>query len=287
MEPKVVPKSDLLWLLTSLIGMAIIYLNLTWQSTGNLDLLTTNSLFWGAILGLLWRRRNNLNFQNGSISSFIGLVFIGLIISKTFTLFWFESSLLSLLPFCGLIALCLIASGFKGLSQYTQELFLAWFLFFPTGVIGYFVDSVLQITILNAKFASYLLYYLGFDVVSQGNEVLLSLPHLGTFKAIVDYPCAGVPMILLLLKLALLVILFVPIPDLQKIYIPLLAIVFGFLLGVVRVCILTLLIPNIDHFNYWHGAQGDQIFSTIAIVSFAAFCYFILETNHTKLLAKS
>jgi len=287
MESKIVPKSDYLWFFAGLISMAILYVSLTWRSTGNADQLTTNLLFWGAILGLLWRRKSNLNFQNDSISSFIGLVFLGLILSKTYTLFWFESALLSLLPFCGLIALCLIASGFKGLSQYFKELFLAWFLFFPTGVIGYFVDGILQITILNAKFASYLLYYLGFKVSSQGNEVLLFLPNLGKFKAIVDYPCAGVPMILLLLKLALLLICFVPLAGSQKIYIPLLAIVFGFLLGVVRVCILTLLIPNLSQFKYWHGAQGDQIFSTIAIVSFAAFCYWILETNPNNLLAKS
>ena len=288
MESKVVPKKDVLWFLASSIGMAILYLSLTWRSTGNADQLTTNTLFWGAILGLLWRRRSKLNFQNGnSLSGFMGLGLLGLVISKTFNLFWFESALLSLLPFCGLLALCLIASGFKGLSQYVQELFLAWFLFFPTGVIGYFVDGVLHITILNAKFASYLLYYLGFNVVSQGNEVLLALPDLGKFKAIVDYPCAGVPMILLLLKLGLLLICFVSLPGNQKTYIPILAIVFGFLLGVVRVCILTLLIPNASQFEYWHGAQGDQVFSTIAIVSFAAFCYWILETNSTKMLVKS
>ena len=287
MESKVVPKGDRLWLFTSLIAMAILYLSLTWRSTENADQLTTNTLFWGAIIGLLWRRQSNLDFQNDSISSFIGLALLGLIISKTFTLFWFESALLSLLPFFCLFALCLIASGFKGLGQYIQELFLAGFLFFPTGVIGYFVDGVLHITILNAKFASYLLYYLGFNVVSQGNEVLLSLPNLGKFKAIVDYPCAGVPMILLLLKLALVLIFFVPLPGTQKTYVPLVAIAFGFLLGVTRVCILTLLIPNISQFEYWHGAQGDQIFSTIAIVSFSAFGYWILETHPTKLVAKS
>lgn len=287
MESKVSPQGDRLWLMTSSIGMAILYLSLTWRSTSNVDQLTTNTLFWGAILGLLWRKKSNLNFQSDSISSFIGLILLGLILSKTFALFWFESPLLSLLPFCGLVTLCLIASGFKGLSQYIQELFLALFLFFPTGVIGYFVDGVLQITILNAKFASYLLYYFGFDVVSRGNEVLLALPDLGQFKAIVDYPCAGVPMILLLLKLALLLICFVPLRGSQKIYIPLMAIAFGFILGVVRVCILTLLIPNLDQFDYWHGAQGDQIFSTIAIISFSAFCYWVLENNPTKLLAKS
>lgn len=272
---------DRLWLGFSLVGMAILYLGLIWKTTGDLDQLTISMVFWGAIIWLLWRKRNYLQYRSEPVSSFIGLLLLGLILSKTTTLFWFESTLLPLLPIAGAIALALIASGFEGLFQYRRELFFAWFLFFPEGVIGHFIDRTVQITILNAKFATYFLYYIGFDVSSQGNQVILSLPELGEFKAIVDYPCAGIPMILLMLKLALLLISMTPLPKRERLLIPSFSIALGFFLGVVRVCVLTLLIPNSARFDYWHGAAGSQIFSTLAITIFAGFCWWILERKET------
>ena len=269
-------------LLSGLIATVILYLNLTWN-TGDIDLVTTSGFYWGAIICLLWRKRDRLNYDGELFSSCLGLFLLGLIISKVLSLFWFESTLLPLFPLAMALALALIASGFKGLSQYKQELFFAWFLFFPEGAIGHAIDNIVHITILNAKFATYFLYYIGFDVASQGNQVLLSLPELGQFKAIVDYPCAGVPMILLMLKFALLLISLASLSKQEKLIVPTFSIVLGFLLGVVRVSILTLLIPNPSKFDYWHGAQGSQIFSTLAITIFAGFCYWILERKQAKI----
>lgn len=270
-------KSDRLWLGSSLVGIAILYLGLIWKTTGDIDQLTISMVFWGAIMAMLWRRKDYLQYRSEPISSFIGLLLLGLMLSKITTLFWFESTLLPLFPIGSAIALALIASGFQGFAQYRRELFFSWFLFFPEGVIGHVIDSMVHITILNAKFATYFLYYIGFNVASQGNQVILSLPELGEFKAIVDYPCAGVPMILLMLKLALLLISFAPLTKKERYLIPLFSTALGFLLGVIRVCILTLLISNPSRFDYWHGAQGSQIFSTLAITIFAGFCYWILE----------
>lgn len=265
------------WLFSSLVGVAILYLNLIWKTTGNIDQLTTDILFWGTIIWLLWRKKDVLKYDSNFLSSFLGLMLLGLILAKTSTLFWFESSLLSLLPLSAAIALALIASGFIGLGQYIQELFFAWFLFFPTGVIGHFIDNLVHITILNAKFATYLLYYCGFEVATQDNQVILSLPELGNFKAIVDYPCAGMPMILLMLKLALILISLITLSPQKRLLITSFSMLLGFLLGVIRVSILTLLISYPSRFNYWHGSSGSQIFSTLAIVIFSVFCYWLLE----------
>jgi cyanoexosortase A len=273
-------KDDRLWLLSGLAAIAMLYLNLIWKTTRDIDQLTTSGFYWGAIIWLLWRRRDYLRDHiNHSelFSSFTGLLLLGLVLSKTLNLFSFESTLLPLLPLGMAIALALIASGFSGFTQYRQELFFAWFLFFPEGVIGHWLDGIVHITLLNAKCATYFLYYLGFNVVSQGNQVLLSLPELGEFKAIVDYPCAGVPMILLMLKFALLLISTASLSRQEQLLIPAFSVILGFWLGVVRVAILTLLIPNPTQFVYWHGSQGSQIFSTLAITIFAGFCYWILE----------
>jgi len=272
-------KDDRLWLFSSLISLAVLYLGLIWRTTADIDRLTTDCLFWGVILWLLWQKKDDRKYSSDPVSSFVGLLLLGSILSKTITLFSFESSLLPLLPIAWAFSLSLIASGFKGLNQYHRELFFTWFLFFPTGVIGNFVDSIIHITIINAKVSTYLLYYLGFNVKSYNNEVILALPELGKFKAIVDYPCAGVPMILLILKLALLFVSCVSLSKSKQIFLPIFSIVLGFLLGVIRVCILTLSIPNQAQFEYWHGAQGSQIFSTLAIAIFSGCCYWILQQN--------
>lgn len=277
---KLLLKNDKFWLFSSLISFTILYLNLTWKTTGDIDRLTTDSLFWVAILWLLWQRRDGLSSDSDLFSTFFGLSLVILVLSKSISLFEFESTLIPLIPFFATLGLAFIASGFKGLRQYWRELFFAWFLFFPTGVIGYFLDRILHITVLNAKFATYFLYYFGFNVVSQGNEVLLSLPQMGNFKAVVDYPCAGVPMILLMLKLSLLLVTFFPLKKAQRISLPLVAVGIGFMLGVIRVCILTLAIPNPARFEYWHGSNGSQIFSTLAILIFSFVCYSVLKQQN-------
>ena len=281
-------QSNHLWVFSSFVGVALLYLSSIWKTTANIDRLTTDALFWGAIIWLLWRKKERLNFDSDPISSFIGLSLLGLILAKVITLYSFESSLLPLLPFFSTIALVSIVSGLKSFSQYVPELFFSWFLFFPTGVIGHFIDNTIHITILNAKLATYILYYFGFDVVSHSNQVILSVPEVGKFRAIVDYPCAGVPMIILIFKLALLLIAAVSLSKKQRLLIPMFSVALGFLLGVVRVCILTLLIPAPTRFSYWHGSGGSQIFSTLGIVIFSVFCYWILYgTGSNKQAATS
>ena len=270
-------KSDKFWLFSSLVSSAILYLNLSWKTTADIDKLTTESLFWIAILWLLWRRRDKLNFNSNLFSTCFGLVLIFLVLAKSFSLFWFESTLIPLMPIFLSFGLALIASGFKGLRQYWRELFFTWFLFFPEGVIGTAIDKFIRITVINAKLASFVLHYVGFNVSSYSNHVVLELPELGKFTALVDYPCAGVPMIVLMLRISLLLVAFFPLPKKERILVPLVSLGIGFGLGVIRVCILTLLISEKAKFDYWHGAEGSQIFSTLAIVIFSFFCHSVLK----------
>jgi cyanoexosortase A len=267
------------WAAISIISLGVFYFNLLWKTTGNVDSLTTDLLFYSAICGLLWQRKDSLAFNSDLISSFIGLSLLTALLIKSITLFSFEATLIPLIPFFAAISLALITSGIRGIRQYKQEIFFAWFLFFPPGVIGHLIDRFIPITVLNAKLATYLLYYVGFDASNQGNNVILNLPKLGQFQAIVNYPCAGVPMILLILKLSLLLICFYSFSKQQKIIIPSVSILIGFVLGSIRVCILTLLIPEPTKFDYWHGNNGSQIFSTLAILIFSVFIYWIQTTK--------
>ncbi|WP_156113973.1 cyanoexosortase A [Myxosarcina sp. GI1] len=276
-------KRDRFWLFFSLISLSILYLNLIWRTTTDLDRLTTDSLFWAVILWSLWYKRDRFSYDSGLISSFVGWFWLSIVMTKTITLFWFESTLLPILPFSAAIALAVIASGFKGLLQYWRELFFTAFLFFPVGAMGYFLDRQTDISLWTAKVATYLLYYFGFNVANQGNEVLLFLPNFGEFQATILYPCTGGPMILLMLKLALLLSILMPLEQTQRLFLPVISIVVGFILGVIRVCILTLAIPKPAEFDYWHGSEGSQIFSTLAVVIFSLFCYWIVQQRELKI----
>ena len=86
-------------------------------------------------------------------------------------------------------------------------------------------------------------------------------------------------MILLMLKLSLLLVSFLPLAQSQRFAIPMVSIAIGFLLGVVRVCILTLVMPEQATFDYWHGSVGSQIFSTVAIIIFSSYTYWILHRD--------
>lgn len=281
MSMKISRLGDRFWLFSSLVGFSILYLNLIWRTTENIDRLTTDGLFLVAIVWLLWRKRDRLSYQSSPLASFLGLGLIGIILFKSISLFWFESIFIPLTPVCFAISLALVASGFKGLWQYWKEFFFAGLLFFPSEALGLFIDNLLGISILTAKFSTYGLYYVGFNVATQGDKVFLSLPDIGEFQAFVRHGCTGVPMMLLMCKLALLLISFFPFSKIQCILIPTISVAMGFFLGVIRVCILTLAIPYPARFDYWHGNSGSQIFSTLAICIFAGYCYWIWQQQAT------
>lgn len=263
--------------LLCLINTALFYLSITWRITENFDRVITDSLFYGAIFYLLWQRQSQIEFKRDLFSSFIGTILITVVIIKSLTLFSFEDKLICLIPFFSAISLALLASGFSGIGQYKQELFLTGFLFFPEAFMGMFLDKFVSVTIVNAKLASYFLHYIGFNVTSQGKQILLYLPDLGQFKTIVNYSCSGMPMIIFLLKLSLVIVCLFPFSKKQCLLIPIISVITGFILGVIRVCILTLLIPQAASFDYWHGSNGSQIFSTLAIIIFSGWVYWLIQ----------
>ncbi|MDJ0647637.1 MAG: archaeosortase/exosortase family protein [Xenococcaceae cyanobacterium MO_188.B19] len=260
-----------------LINIALFYLIITWRVTGNLDRVITDSLFYSAIIYLFWQRQDQVKFRSEISSSFIGTVLITIVVIKSLSLLSFENYFIFLIPFFTIVGLSLITCGFSGILQYRKEFFLSGILFFPSEVAGMALEKLTSVTIVNAKVAAYLLYYVGFNVNSTGNKVLLSLPKIGDFQAVVNYSCSGMPMIILLFKLGLILIFLFPFSSKERILIPIFSIIAGFILGVIRVCILTLLIPQPTNFNYWHGNNGSQIFSTLAIMLFVSLSYWWIQ----------
>jgi cyanoexosortase A len=258
------------------VGLVAYQLLLTWQLDNNVDQLTVNALFWGAILYLLWGKRDKLSLESDFFSSFIGLLLIVLIIFKSISLFWFESSLLNAVPFTFALGLSLLASGVKGLKQYWRELTIAVLLCLPVSFFEPFVDRLFHISQLTTAFAVFVLWYAGFDVTRLDTTIVLPQG-----SAIVGVACTGISTMLLLLKLATIYMLIFPSKWGQKICLVVAAISIAFMSGGLRVAIIATVVSNPTAFNYWHGASGNQIFSTVAIVLFGLLCRYLLLSKNS------
>ncbi len=259
-----------------LFGIAVcltaLHLLLTWRLTGDVDRLIVDVLFWGAILCLVWRKRNILKLESGIISSFFGLLLIALVFLKSISLVWVESSFLRIVPLIAIFGLGLLASGVKGLKQYWRELIIVLLLCLPESSLTQIIDELFKVTTLTTKFAVFILWYLGFEVSRQGANVILP-----NGSALIGPTCTGISAAILLLKLSILFILMFPTAWRKKILVLLGAIFIAFLISGIRVAIIATVVSNQEAFHYWHGSEGSQIFSTISILVFGLFCRFLLQ----------
>ncbi len=259
------------WLLSLAAGSIALHLNLTWRSENN-DLLSCSLLFWIAVSYLIWEKRDRLNLESDIFSSFFGLSLITLVLFKSMHLFG-DDVFLRISPFLSVLGLGLLASGFKGLKQYWQELLLFGFIAVPWESIYLFID----LSLLTAKFATFVLWLLGFEVSRQGVLVILPTGSIEVYDG-----CSGIRMIFQLLGIALIFVLIVADSWKQKIFLPILAIILGFVVNGVRVALMAILVALSDQeaFKYWHLGNGSLIFSLIAVMIFALICVLMNEKEN-------
>lgn len=260
-------------LFATVVGLSVLHVNLTWRVFDDIDRLIINVLYWGALLCLLWRKRDIVNLESGIFSSFFGILLIGLVFLKSISLFWFESDFLKIVPLVGSLGLGMLASGIKGLKQYWRELMLMLLLCLPESSLPQIIEELFKVTILTAKFAVFVLWYLGFEVSGQGANVILR-----NGSVFVAAPCTGISTALLLLQLSILFILTFPTNWLKKIIVSIGAVLIAFVSGGLRVALMAVVVSDQEAFHYWHGSEGNQIFSTISILIFGLLCRFLLQS---------
>lgn len=255
------------WLLGIAAGLIVMHLTLT-SRTANTDLFGTMLLFWGVVAFLIWERHETLTLESGVFSSCFGASLIALILLKSSSLFG-DDLFLRVAPFLSGISLALLASGTKGLKQYWQELLILAYTAIPPGLIGVLID-VAQLT---AKISAFILHYLGFEVVRQGVFLILEK---GSVE--VNHGCSGVNAILQLLGLALVFLLMFPTTVGQKIVVPIVALLIGFVVNAARVALMAVLVSlsQPEAFKYWHEGNGSVVFSMIAVFIFGLFCWFAI-----------
>lgn len=250
------------WLLG--IGASLIFLHLNLANQyGNVDLMGSSILFWGAVVFLIWERYEKINLESGIFASFFATTLIALILVKCLSLSGYDI-FLRFSPFISAVSVGLLASGFKGLKQYWQELIILGFIAIPPGLPTHFID----LAKITAKFSYFSLWYLGLEVTRQGNFLFLR-----TGSVEVNEGCSGIHVILQLLGLAIIFLFMFPEIKLkQKIITPIVAVFIAFFVNAIRVALLAILAGNKESFEYWHQGSGSLIFSMIAVIIFGIFC---------------
>lgn len=266
-------KQSQFWLLAIAIGLIAIHLTLTFR-TDKINLLGNSILFWLAISSLVWNKRDRLSLESGLFASCVGAVILGLVLLKSTSLP--DGYFLLLSPFSSGLGLALLASGFKELKQYWQELTSLFFLGVPQVLLSSLVDP----SLLTAKFAAFALWYSGFDVSRSGVNINLPTGHVEVYPG-----CSGIESINQLLSLAILFLIMFPIKGAKKIFVPIMAVLVAFVVNGIRVALMTVLVASSrqEAFNYWHTGDGSVLFSMIAVLLFGLFCLSLLQQAKPKI----
>lgn len=252
------------WLLG--IGSGLLALNLTFLLRAeDAELLATNGLLWLAIGTLLWEKRGQLHLESSLSATIVGVALIALVLVRSVAPSGYH---LQASPFISYLGLALMASGFRGIRQYWKELLILGLLLLSPLIVG--LLQVIDLSLLTAKAAAFMLWYTGFEVVRNGVFILLPTGRVEVYGA-----CSGVSSVLQMIYLAVLFLLLVPLRWPQRLLCMAIAPLIGFLVNAGRVALLAILVANAhqDSFEYWHTGNGSLLFSVLAVILFGTFCW--------------
>lgn len=267
------------WLLAIAGGLIAIHFSLIWKLSGVFSIQTL--IFWIAALVISWKHRYTLNLKSDVFSTFLGLILIIWILFRSSIYDGSVDIIGRISPMISFISLVLLASGFKEFAQYWREFILVLFTVFPSEhILNKFPIIDHLFTHFDAKISSFFLWYVGFDVVPSGNKILLP-----NQEVLVAFPCSSYGLIISLLQIA--VVYFLLFNSSRKYLPPLLLgiILISVTINNVRIGALAVFAANDNQvaFDYWHGSQGAEIASTIAIFSFAFLIKLLNQNQHEKM----
>ncbi len=271
-------KNSPFWLLGIATGLVAINLTLLWKA-GDIGHLGMSVLFWLAVGSLLWEKRHSLNLESGVLPSLLGTLLIAWVLLNSVSLPDTQNPILHnrflrISPFIFTLGLSLIASGFWGLKQYWRELTIVFFLGIPSVLASFLTD----ISPFTAKFATFLLWYSGFDVSLQGLNIILPTGSVRVYSA-----CSGIESMTYLLAISVICLVMFPPKRNHRILVPIVALILGFVVNGVRVALMAVLAgTNSESFDYWHMGEGSLLFGMIAIAIFGLFYAFLLRQDESE-----
>jgi len=264
------------WLLTLTVTILGINLNLIGKA-GLTNLQVTTLLYTGAIAFRFKNNSHAFNLESGLARRILAICIIATIFLNSPLLPNYEL-LIRCLPFISAFSLVLLISGIKEIKQYWQELMLFLVLAVPLERLVEPINQLTNVNVLMTKFSTFILWYVGFDVASQGDVIIT--PQINVW---IGPNCVGVVTIMWMLQLALLFVVIYRTKFWQKFLVPIVAVTIVWLFnGIFRIPILVLFAAyNYPLYEYWHSDDA-QVFSTIPIMLLSGFCYWLLQQNQRE-----
>ena len=255
-------------------GLVTLNMTLLWKH-GDLAHFWMSIVFWLAVGSLLWDKQDLLKQSEGKsdvLSRVAGIILIAFILFKSAMVSSKFDPFLRIVPFLSGLGLSLIVVGFHNLKQFWRELVILFFHGTPSVITLPLVDIITSIT---AKSAYYSLWYVGFNVTSEGNYV--SLP---TGRVFVYGGCSGMEAMNYLLGLSVVCLLMFPTKQNKGLVIAV-AVALGFIVNVFRVAGMALLVASnrLDLFKYWHEGEGSLVVGMVAVILFGIFYQYMLKRD--------
>lgn len=149
----------------------------------------------------------------------------------------------------------------------------------PDGLLSGFAEKLVDVSLLTAKCAAFVLWCMGFEVSREGVNIFLP-----TGGVAVDGLCAGLIPMFLLLRVAIIYLVTFPVNLLTIVFVPISAALIAFIVNGVQIALLTVIVADFheEWFSYWHSGEGAQIFSLISALAFGLFCGFLARQNESQ-----
>jgi cyanoexosortase A len=255
------------WLLAIAAALVTVHLTLVKQH-GNSSFFALSLLFWSAVTSVVWQDRSKLNFKSPLFSRLLGLLLIGVVL--VWSLVALTLPFLEVYPFLAALGLGLFASGLKGLKQYQSELIILFFWGVPKALLY----PVLDLSSITTQFSTFILWYTGHDVVTQGTIIALPGGAVTVLKS-----CSGLNGVFYMLGLSVMALTLYPVQGRKRWLIPIIAMLTSFIINSFRVVILVRLADAQQQaaLHYWHEGKGSLIFLMIPVILFGFFYLFLLQ----------
>ncbi|TYQ25346.1 cyanoexosortase A [Pseudanabaena sp. UWO310] len=265
------------WLLAIWTSFMAINITLVVRLGENIDEIAIQILTWAVALLLVIRNRSNFKFESTPSAIAIGTLLIIWVLLKSLLTRRTTDILFILTPVMATVGVALIGSGWKGLKQYWQPILLAATLGIPVAFLFAAIEKVIPVNVFTAQFANTALWYGGVKVAQNGITIV------SQFGAVeVARGCAGLPPILMLLRITLMFVLVFPVSKIHRWIMFPAAIAIAFIVNSLRVALLVIVSGQADAFKYWHAGDGSQIFSVAAVALLLGLCNFLTKDDEDE-----
>jgi len=262
------------WLLTTWCSLIAINITLVVRLAEDVDEIAIQILTWAVAVFLAIRDRRQYKFTANPTAIATGALLILWVLIKSLLTRRTTDILFILTPLMGTVGIALIASGWQGIKQYWRPILLAATLGIPITFLFAAIEKVVPVNVFTAQFANAVLWYGGAKVSQNGITII------SQFGAVeVARGCAGLPPILMLLRITLMFVLVFPVRQVHMWIMFFAATAIAFIINSMRVALLVVISADNGAFKYWHDGDGSQIFSVIAVSLLLWLCNWLSQDD--------